>query len=121
MLNDCEISPTNYMIAFLRQRGWLLPESTMRIPNVIPEVDPVAAQVCARVPAPCDLLRAPLFEVCLHIVGLTSRHLGPAWSVTDPMPRMMWTWPGHACRRKGHPVVRQPGVHLQMSAQGGDL
>ena len=50
MLNDCEISPTNYMIAFLRQRGWLLPESTMRIPNVIPEVDPVAAQVCTRVP-----------------------------------------------------------------------
>ena len=45
MLNDCEISPTNYMIAFLRQRGWLLPDSTMRIPNVIPEVDPVAAQV----------------------------------------------------------------------------
>ena len=45
MLNDCEISPTNYMIAFLRQRGWHLPEVTMRIPNVIPEVDPIAAQV----------------------------------------------------------------------------
>ena len=45
MLNDCEISPTNYMIAFLRQRGWYLPETTMRIPNVIPEVDPIAAKV----------------------------------------------------------------------------
>ena len=45
MLNDCEISPTNYMIAFLRQRGWQMPEITMRIPNVIPEVDPVAARV----------------------------------------------------------------------------
>ena len=45
MLNDCEISPTNYMIAFLRQRGWILPDATMRIPNVIPEVDPLAAKV----------------------------------------------------------------------------
>ena len=45
MLNDCEISPTNYMIAFLRQRGWYLPDTTMRIPNVIPEVDPIAAKV----------------------------------------------------------------------------
>ena len=45
MLNDCEISPTNYMIAFLRQRGWQMPEITMRIPNVIPEVDPIAAKV----------------------------------------------------------------------------
>ena len=54
MLNDCEISPTNYMIAFLRQRGWTLPDSTMRIPNVIPEVDPVAAQ--ARLCCCCSLL-----------------------------------------------------------------
>ncbi len=46
MLNDCEISPTNYMIAFLRQRGWQMPETTMRIPNVIPEVDPIAEKVC---------------------------------------------------------------------------
>ena len=45
MLNDCQISPTNYMIAFLRQRGWQMPEITMRIPNVIPEVDPIAARV----------------------------------------------------------------------------
>lgn len=45
MLNDCEISPTNYMIAFLRQRGWQMPDSTMRIPNVIPEVDPIAEKV----------------------------------------------------------------------------
>ena len=47
MLNDCEISPTNYMIAFLRQRGWAMPEVTMRIPNVIPEVDPIAERVRA--------------------------------------------------------------------------
>ena len=45
MLNDCEISPTNYMVAFLRQRGWQMPEITMRIPNVIPEVDPMAQKV----------------------------------------------------------------------------
>ena len=32
MLNDCEISPTNYMIAFLRQRGWQMPESPCASP-----------------------------------------------------------------------------------------
>lgn len=52
MLNDCEISPTNYMIAFLRQRGWKMPGTTMRIPNVIPEVDPIAEKVCLSVPLP---------------------------------------------------------------------
>ena len=51
MLNDCEISPTNYMIAFLRQRGWQMPEITMRIPNVIPEVDPIAARVGPSLPS----------------------------------------------------------------------
>jgi hypothetical protein len=40
MLNDREISPTNYMLAFLRQRAWKLPEKSITIPNVIPEVDP---------------------------------------------------------------------------------
>lgn len=40
MLNDQEISPTNYMLAFLRQRAWQLPEKTITIPNIIPEVDP---------------------------------------------------------------------------------
>ena len=44
-LNDFEISPTNYMIAFLRQRGWTLPAATLTIPNVIPEVKPDAAAV----------------------------------------------------------------------------
>lgn len=39
-LNDNEISPTNYMLAFLRQRSWQLPEHTITIPNIIPEVDP---------------------------------------------------------------------------------
>lgn len=65
MLNDCEISPTNYMIAFLRQRGWQMPETTMRIPNVIPEVDPLAEKVRRR--SPCTPVyftprRAPLCE-----------------------------------------------------------
>ena len=44
-LNDHQISPTNYMTAFLRQRGWRLPNSTITIPNVIPEVEPKAAAV----------------------------------------------------------------------------
>lgn len=44
-LNDAEISPTNYMTAFLRQRGWKLPADTITIPNVIPEVEPAAAAV----------------------------------------------------------------------------
>ena len=44
-LNDWEISPTNYMNAFLRQRGWKLPANTVTIPNVIPEVEPAAAAV----------------------------------------------------------------------------
>ena len=34
-LNDIEISPTNYMLAFLRQRGWQLPADSIVIPNVI--------------------------------------------------------------------------------------
>ena len=64
MLNDCEISPTNYMIAFLRQRGWAMPEVTMRIPNVIPEVDPIAERVRASfrdspLKAPVEALKPP--------------------------------------------------------------
>ncbi len=55
MLNDCEISPTNYMVAFLRQRGWQMPEVTMRIPNVIPEVDPMAQKVCTHLSTLRDL------------------------------------------------------------------
>ena len=43
-LNDYLISPTNYMTAFLRQRGWVLPESTVTIPNIIPEVEESTAQ-----------------------------------------------------------------------------
>ena len=61
MLNDCQISPTNYMIAFLRQRGWQMPEITMRIPNVIPEVDPIAARVS---PSPSTT------ELCLPTIVL---------------------------------------------------
>ena len=38
-LNDVEISPTDYMAAFLRQRGWQLPDNTITIPNVLPEVE----------------------------------------------------------------------------------
>ena len=37
-LADQEISPTQYMVSFLRQRGWQLPNTTLTIPNVIPEV-----------------------------------------------------------------------------------
>ena len=45
MLNDQEISPTNYMLAFLRQRAWKLPEQAITIPNIIPEVDPAIEAV----------------------------------------------------------------------------
>ena len=37
-LADVEISPTQYMLSFLRQRGWQLPQNTLTIPNIIPEV-----------------------------------------------------------------------------------
>ena len=37
-LADQEISPTQYMVSFLRQRGWQLPNHTLTIPNIIPEV-----------------------------------------------------------------------------------
>ena len=47
-LNDIMISPTNYMISFLRQRGWTLPKQTITIPNIIPEVEPQVEQVCLR-------------------------------------------------------------------------
>jgi len=45
MLNDREISPTNYMLAFLRQRACKLPEKTVTIPNITPEVDPAIEAV----------------------------------------------------------------------------
>ena len=39
MLNDLEISPTKYMLSFLKQRGWQLPPSTIVIPNVVPDAE----------------------------------------------------------------------------------
>ena len=57
-LNDHQISPTNYMTAFLRQRGWRLPNSTITIPNVIPEVEPKAAAV-----SPSATMQA---RACMH-------------------------------------------------------
>ena len=38
-LNDVEISPTKYMLAYLRQRGWALPNDTVVIPNIVPDAD----------------------------------------------------------------------------------
>lgn len=38
-LNDMEISPTKYMLAYLRQRGWTLPNSTLVIPNIVPDAE----------------------------------------------------------------------------------
>lgn len=35
-LADTLISPTHYMAAFLKQRGWRLPRETLIIPNVVP-------------------------------------------------------------------------------------
>ena len=42
-LNDHEISPTNYMVAFLRQRAWRLPNDTITIPNIIPDLEDSAS------------------------------------------------------------------------------
>jgi len=38
-LKDMEISPTNYMLGFLRQRGWTLPNTTLVIPNIVPDAE----------------------------------------------------------------------------------
>lgn len=38
-LNDIEISPTKYMLSYLRQRGWALPDSTLVIPNIVPDAE----------------------------------------------------------------------------------
>lgn len=55
-LNDIEISPTKYMLAYLRQRGWTLPESTRVIPNIVPEAEehalvPVASKKASTCPS----------------------------------------------------------------------
>lgn len=42
-LSDIMISPTKYMVSFLRQRGWSLPNETIVIPNIVPDVDKHAA------------------------------------------------------------------------------
>lgn len=44
-LNAVEISPTSYMLAFLKQRGWQLPNATVVIPNVIADGKSSAAAV----------------------------------------------------------------------------
>ncbi len=42
-LADALISPTHYMAAFLRQRGWRLPATSLVVPNVLPEMEAAAA------------------------------------------------------------------------------
>lgn len=42
-LNDIEISPTSYMLSYLKQRGWSLPNDTIVIPNVVPDAEKHAA------------------------------------------------------------------------------
>lgn len=38
-LSDALISPTHYMTAFLRERAWRLPKTSLVIPNVLPSLD----------------------------------------------------------------------------------
>ena len=38
-LADALISPTHYMTAFLRERAWRLPKTSLVIPNVLPSMD----------------------------------------------------------------------------------
>lgn len=42
-LADALISPTAYMTAFLKQRAWRLPKTSLVIPNVMPSADSDAA------------------------------------------------------------------------------
>ena len=37
-LADALISPTHYMTAFLRERAWRLPKTSIVIPNVLPQL-----------------------------------------------------------------------------------
>lgn len=39
-LADALISPTHYMAAFLRERAWRLPRTSLVIPNVLPPPEP---------------------------------------------------------------------------------
>ena len=39
-LADALISPTHYMTAFLRERAWRLPKTSLVIPNVLPPAAP---------------------------------------------------------------------------------
>lgn len=51
-LADALISPTHYMSAFLRQRGWRLPATSLVVPNVLPELEAAAAERLVRPPGP---------------------------------------------------------------------
>ena len=65
LMADTMASPTAYMQAYFRQRGWRLPEDTLTIPNVMPafQEQPAtphpledvrqASQAC-EAPHPCD-------------------------------------------------------------------
>ena len=53
-LADALISPTHYMAAFLRQRGWRLPATSLAVPNVLPEMEAAAAGRLVRARPPQD-------------------------------------------------------------------
>ena len=59
-LADALISPTHYMSAFLRQRGWRLPATSLVVPNVLPELEAAAAESLVCPPGPCLQARWPL-------------------------------------------------------------
>ena len=70
-LADQEISPTQYMVSFLRQRGWQLPNTTLTIPNVIPEV----AQLLPPQAAQCKVLFEHKSASATHLHALGQANL----------------------------------------------
>ena len=105
-LNDYQISPTNYMTAFLRQRGWTLPQSTITIPNVIPEVEPAAAAVAA-LPQP----------VQNHMSVQPEQHCRGAWLVRRQLcPQAR----GQEHRTHPLPVMSQNLNHTSDMGSGAD-
>ena len=56
-LADALISPTHYMTAFLRQRGWRLPATSLVVPNVLPELEAAGRLVAPSAPRTCLFMR----------------------------------------------------------------
>lgn len=63
-LADALISPTHYMTAFLRERAWRLPKTSLVIPNVLPALEPGQERPEAS-PAPASMHMRSANELCI--------------------------------------------------------